>query len=50
MNIAVHPGVQGTVSLELRDVHWDQALDVILKLSGHTYTVDGGVLMVMPGR
>ena len=32
LNLVVHPGVTGTVTLHLTNVPWDQALDVILKM------------------
>jgi type II secretory pathway component HofQ len=32
LNLVVHPGVTGTVTVHLTNVPWDQALDVILKM------------------
>ena len=46
LNIVVHPSTSCTVTLELRDVHWDQALDVILAHCGLATRREGGVLMV----
>ena len=40
-NFVVSDAVQGTVSLQLVDVTWEQALDVVLKLKGLRMRVDG---------
>jgi type II secretory pathway component HofQ len=34
VNMVIDPDVQGTVTVELKDVPWDQALSVILKSHG----------------
>jgi type IV pilus assembly protein PilQ len=34
VNIAIDPEVRGSVTLRLRDVPWNQALDVILRING----------------
>jgi type IV pilus assembly protein PilQ len=46
LNIIVNPGVSGKVSLSLKDVPWDQALDLILKTNGLGYTLDGNVVRI----
>jgi type IV pilus assembly protein PilQ len=46
MNLVIQPGVQGTVTCELHDVPWDQALYVILKTQGLGAEVDGRVWTV----
>jgi hypothetical protein len=43
LNIIVNPGITGRVSLSVKEVPWDQALDLILKTQGLGYTVDGNV-------
>ena len=46
LNIIVDPGVGGSVTVELRDVPWDQALDLILKINGLDYVLENNVLRV----
>ncbi len=48
LNIIIDPKVQGSVDIALRDVPWDQALDIILKSNGLGYTVDGTVVRIAP--
>lgn len=47
-NLVLAPGVQGSVTAELKDVPWDQALDVILKTNGLAAEVDGRMWWVAP--
>jgi hypothetical protein len=49
-NIAVDPSVSGTVTLDLVDVPWDQALDLILTQHGLAKQVSGRVTFVRPMR
>ncbi len=46
LNIAIDPDVRGSVTLRLHDVPWDQALDVILKINGLGYVLEGNILRV----
>lgn len=49
-NLVLDPGIpQGTVTVELKDVPWDQALSVILKTHGLAAEVDGRLWRVAPG-
>ncbi len=48
LNIVLDPGVNGSVTVELRDVPWDQALDLILKINGLDYVLENNVLRVAP--
>jgi type II secretory pathway component GspD/PulD (secretin) len=48
LNLVVDPGVHGTVTAELHDVRWDQALAVILKINGLAMEIDGRVVAVAP--
>lgn len=48
MNIAVDPDVHGTVTLELHDVPWDQALDLILRQNKLVALDAHGILRVKP--
>jgi type IV pilus assembly protein PilQ len=47
-NLVLDPRVEGEVTVELKDVPWDQALHVILKTHGMGAEVDGRVWMVEP--
>jgi type IV pilus assembly protein PilQ len=46
LNMAVDPQVNGSVTVNFNEVPWDQALDIILKQNGLTYTIDGNVMRV----
>jgi type IV pilus assembly protein PilQ len=48
LNIVIDPLVQGTVDVALRDVPWDQALDIILRANRLGYIVDGTVVRIAP--
>jgi type IV pilus assembly protein PilQ len=48
LNIVIDPAVQGTVDVALRDVPWDQALDIILRANRLGYTVDGTIVRIAP--
>lgn len=46
LNIAIDPNVGGQVTVSFDDVPWDQALELILRQNGLTYTIDGNVMRV----
>ncbi len=46
LNIVLDPGVRGAVTVELHDVPWDQALDLILKINNLDYVLENNVLRV----
>src|SRR6185503_2483458 len=48
LNIVIDPAVQGTVDVALKDVPWDQALDIILRANKLGYMVDGTVVRIAP--
>jgi type IV pilus assembly protein PilQ len=48
LNIVIDPTIQGTVDVSLRDVPWDQALDIILRANKLGYSVDGTIVRVAP--
>jgi type IV pilus assembly protein PilQ len=48
LNIVIDPSIQGTVDVSLRDVPWDQALDIILRANKLGYSVDGTVVRIAP--
>jgi len=48
IEIVVDPSIQGTVTVDLRDVPWDQAFDAILRINGLGWTRDEGTIRVEP--
>jgi type IV pilus assembly protein PilQ len=48
LNIVIDPAVRGTVDVALRDVPWDQALDIILRANKLGYLVDGTIVRIAP--
>jgi len=44
LNVVFHPEVSGKVTLDLKDVPWDQALDLVLKLNRLGKVLEGSVL------
>ena len=45
-NLVIQPGVQGKVTVELKRVPWDQALEQILKIHGLGLEITGGEVSV----
>ncbi len=48
LNIVVSDSVTGNLTLRLKDVPWDQALDIILQAKGLDKRREGNVLLVAP--
>jgi type IV pilus secretin PilQ/predicted competence protein len=48
LNIVIDPAVNGTVDVALRDVPWDQALDIILRANKLGYIIDGTIVRIAP--
>ena len=48
LNIVAGDDVQGTVTIRLNDVPWDQALDVILLSNNLGKSLDGNILRIAP--
>ncbi len=46
LNIAVDPGVTGSVTVDFVDVPWDQALDLILRQNNLMYVLEGNVMRI----
>ncbi|MGE5237004.1 MAG: type IV pilus secretin PilQ [Acidobacteriota bacterium] len=46
LNIVVDPDVSGSVTVQLDNVPWDQALDIILRINRLDYVVENNVLRV----
>ena len=47
-NVVTTPEVTGTVTIQLNDVPWKKALEVILSTYGYGYERQGNIIMVMP--
>lgn len=48
LNVVVSDSVQGKLTLRLKNVPWDQALDIILKTKGLDKRKSGNVLLIAP--
>jgi len=48
LNLVTSDTVQGNVTLRLKNVPWDQALDIILKTKGLDKRIHGNVMLVAP--
>jgi type IV pilus assembly protein PilQ len=48
LNMVIDPAVQGSVDVALREVPWDQALDLILRANKLGYGVDGSIVRIAP--
>jgi type IV pilus assembly protein PilQ len=48
LNLVIDPTINGTVDVALRDVPWDQALDIILRANKLGYVVDGSIVRIAP--
>lgn len=46
LNLVVHPGVAGTVTVRLDNIPWDQALDIILKMNNLAVEIEGNILRI----
>jgi type IV pilus assembly protein PilQ len=48
LNVVIDPGVKGSVDVSLREVPWDQALDIILRANQLGYSVEGSIVRIAP--
>jgi type IV pilus assembly protein PilQ len=48
LNIVIDPATKGSVDVALRDVPWDQALDIILSANQLGYIVNGTIVRIAP--
>ncbi len=48
LNVVIDPTINGSVDVSLRDVPWDQALDIILRANKLGYFVDGTIVRIAP--
>ncbi|WP_373290766.1 type IV pilus secretin PilQ [Shewanella gelidii] len=49
-NLVTSDTVEGSITLRLDDVPWDQALDLILRTKGLDKRIEGNILMVAPSE
>ena len=50
LNMVTNDSVQGNVTLRLKNVPWDQALDIILKSKGLSMRQNGNVILIAPSE
>ena len=50
LNLVASDDVQGSITLRLKDVPWDQALDLVLQSKGLDKRLKAGVLLVAPAE
>lgn len=48
LNVVVSDSVQGALTLRLKNVPWDQAMDIILKTKGLSLRENGNVILIAP--
>ena len=48
LNFVIQPGVQGSVTVELNGVPWDQAMEQILKINNLGMDIDGTIIRIAP--
>ena len=48
LNVVLDPTIQGAVDVALRDVPWDQALDIILRANKLGHATDGTIVRIAP--
>ncbi|MBC7363835.1 MAG: type IV pilus secretin PilQ [Candidatus Aminicenantes bacterium] len=48
LNVIFDPGVRGTITMNLQEVPWDQALEIILKQHKLGKIIEGNVLRIAP--
>lgn len=48
LNVVFDPEVRGTVTCDLQDIPWDQALDIVLKINKMGKIIEGNVLRIAP--
>ena len=50
LNIVVSDSVQGNITLRLKNVPWDQALDIILRTKGLAMRQNGNIILIAPAE
>ncbi|MEK6630392.1 MAG: type IV pilus secretin PilQ, partial [Acidobacteriota bacterium] len=48
LNVVIDPTISGTVDVSLREVPWDQALEIILRANQLGYVLDNNVVRIAP--
>jgi type II secretory pathway component HofQ len=47
-NVVLHPAVQGKINVAVKDVPWEQVLDIVLKSYGLAKEVQGNIMRIVP--
>jgi hypothetical protein len=47
-HLLIDPSIEGTVTVDLRDVPWDQALDLVLRVNNFGWVKEGDSLRIAP--
>jgi len=47
-NVVIHPSVGGRITLKLKNVPWDQALDIILEISNLGKSIEDNIMRIAP--
>ena len=48
VDIVPAPGVEANVTMRLRDKPWETALDIVTRNYGYVYSLEGGIIRVIP--
>jgi len=48
LNFVIQPGVSGSVTVELKEVPWDQAMEQILRINNLGMDIDGTIVRIAP--
>ncbi len=48
LNFVIQPGISGSVTVELKGVPWDQAMEQILKINNLGLDIDGTIVRIAP--
>src|SRR5215510_714519 len=48
VNVLLHPGIQGNITLSVRDANWDALLDLVLKNYGLGREMQSNVMRIAP--
>jgi type IV pilus assembly protein PilQ len=48
LNVVLHPSVQGSITLNVRDAPWETLLDMVLRNYGLTRETEGNLMRIVP--
>lgn len=46
LNVIIDPSVRGSITMKVHDVPWDQLLDIVCRMNGLGYELDGNAVGV----